>query len=107
MTMVPKPNLRRMGNLRTALLFASIVVIMAVLAGTVASVAQFPFPNPLGNAQDIAVRAALSEFGKSVGDQLPIVLSPSDAFPTASLPGAPFASHNAPNLSASLRSSAD
>src|SRR5450755_3527298 len=106
MTMVPKPELRLTGTLRTALIFASIIVIAAILAGTVASVAQFPFPNPLGNAQDIAVRAALSEFGKSVGDQLPIVLSPSDAFPTATLPGAPFAPHNAPNLTASLKASA-
>ena len=105
--MVPKPELRLTGTLRTALIFASIIVIAAILAGTVASVAQFPFPNPLGNAQDIAVRAALSEFGKSVGDQLPIVLSPSDAFPTATLPGAPFAPHNAPNLTASLKASAD
>ncbi len=107
MTMDPMPEQRNRGKVRAAFLFGSISVIMAILVGAAASVAQFPFPNPLGNAQDIAVRAALSEFGKTVGDQLPIVLSPGDAFPTASLPGAPFAPHNAPNLTASLRSSAD
>ena len=107
MTMIPKPELRRIKTLRTALLLVSAVVVTAVLAGTAASFAQFPFPNPLGNAQDIAVRAALSEFGKTVGDQLPIVLSPSDAYPTAALPGAPFAPHNTPNLTAPLKASAD
>lgn len=107
MTMFPKPELRGAGKIRTAMLLASIVVIMSVLAGTAVSVAQFPFPNPLGNAQDIAVRAALSEFGKTVGDQLPIVLSPSDAFPTTTLPGAPFAPRTAPNITALLRASTD
>lgn len=78
-----------------------------MLAGSTASVAQFRFPNPFGNAQDVAVRAALSEFGKTIGDQLPIVLSPSDALPTAELPGAPFTPRTAPNITASLRASTD
>lgn len=98
---------RYAANLLTALAFASIASILAVLAGSTASVAQFPFPNPLGNVQDVAVRAALSEFGKTVGDQLPIVLSPSDAFPTAELPGAPFVPRAAPNITSSLRASTD
>ncbi len=91
----------------SAFAFAAMASIVAVLANSNASVAQFPFPNPLGNAQDIAVRAALSEFGKTVGAQLPIVLSPSDAYPTADLPGAPFAPRSAPNILSSLRASSD
>ena len=91
----------------SAFALAAIASIVTVLANSNASVAQFPFPNPIGNAQDIAVRAALSEFGKTVGDQLPIVLSPSDAYPTADLPGAPFAPHAAPHVIASLRNSSD
>jgi hypothetical protein len=87
--------------------FAAIASIVTMLASPNASVAQFPFPNPLGNAQDIAVRAALSEFGKFVGDQLPIVLSPSDAYPTADLPGAQFAPRATPNIISSLRASSD
>lgn len=78
-----------------------------VLAGSAAGVARGPFPNPFGNAQDVAVRAALSQFGKTVGDQLPIVLSPSDAFPTAELPGASFAPRTGPNIIATLRGSTD
>jgi len=78
-----------------------------LLVGSGASVALFPFPNPVGNAQDVAVRAALSEFGKTIGDQLPIVLSPSDAYPTAALPGPPFAPHAVPNIISSLRASTD
>lgn len=94
-------------NLRVALAFALITSAVVVLAGSTASVAQLPFPNPFGNARDVAVRAALSEFGKTVGDQLPIVLSPSDAFPTAELPGLPFVPRAAPNITASLRASTD
>jgi hypothetical protein len=94
-------------SIMSAFAFAAIASIVVVLANSNASVAQFPFPNPLGNAQDIAVRAALSEFGKFVGDQLPIVLSPSDAYPTADLPGAPFAPRTAPNILSSLRASTD
>jgi hypothetical protein len=91
----------------SAFAFAAIASIVTMLANSSASVAQFPFPNPLGNAQDIAIRAALSEFGKFVGDQLPIVLSPSEAYPTADLPGAAFAPRTAPNIIASLRASSD
>jgi hypothetical protein len=91
----------------SAFVFAAIAGIVTVLASSNVSVAQFPFPNPFGNAQDIAIRAALSEFGKTIGAQLPIVLSPSDAFPTANLPGAAFAPRTAPNIISSLRASTD
>jgi hypothetical protein len=91
----------------SAFAFVAIASIITMLANPSASVAEFPFPNPLGNAQDIAIRAALSEFGKFVGDQLPIVLSPSDAYPTADLPGAPFAPRAAPNILSTLRASTD
>jgi len=98
---------RHVVKLRTALAFATFASVVIVLAGSNASVARLPFPNPFGNAQDVAVRAALSEFGKTVGDQVPIVLSPSDAFPTSALPGAPFVPRGAPNLTAPLRASTD
>src|SRR5476649_1296215 len=98
---------RHVLKLQMVLAFATIASIVMVLAGSTASIARLPFPNPFGNAQDVAVRAALSEFGKTVGDQLPIVLSPTDAFPTAALPGAPFAPRTAPNLTAPLRASTD
>jgi hypothetical protein len=91
----------------SAFVFAAIAGIVTVLASSNVSVAQFPFPNPFGNAQDIAIRAALSEFGKTIGDQLPIVLSPSEAYPTANLPGAAFAPRTAPNILSSLRASTD
>ena len=70
--------------------------------------AQLPLPIPVGgNAQDAAVRAALSEFGKAVGVQLPIVVSPSDALPTSDLPGAPFAPGQTPNIVGALRNASD
>jgi hypothetical protein len=96
-------------KLGATLSFASLACCLIVLAGSSMSAAQFPIPipNPAGAAQDAAVRTALSEFGKAVGDQLPIVLSPSDAYPTASLPGPPFGAGAAPDISASLRSSTD
>ncbi len=98
---------RHAASLRAALAFVSIASIVMVLAGSTASVAQFPFPNPLGNAKDAAIRAALSEFGKTVGDQLPIVVSSTDAFPTAALPGTPFAPRSTPSITTSLRASTD
>ena len=105
------PNLSAMRlravHLWTAFALASISTAFVLLANPSASVARFPIPIPLGNPQDIAVRAALSEFGKSLGDQLPIVLSPSDAYPTAALPGAPFAPRAAPNIIKSLRATTD
>jgi len=70
--------------------------------------AQLPIPNPFGGgAQDAAVRAALSEFGKAVGVQLPIVVNPSDALPTADLPGPPFSPGNAVDITGILRNSTD
>ena len=94
-------------KVRSALALALIASCALVLAMSTASVAQFPFPNPAGAAQDAAVRAALSSFGKTIGAQLPVVVSPSDAYPTATLPGAPFTSGAPPNLTAALRNSVD
>jgi hypothetical protein len=100
--------MRRLGvRVRAASTFAFIAICLTLLARTNAGVARLPFPNPLGNAQDVAVRAALSEFGKAVGAQLPIVLSPSDALATANLPGPPFAPGTTPNITRSLRASTD
>jgi hypothetical protein len=94
---------------RTALAYALIAGCIILFATATASVAQFPIPipNPAGAAQDAAVRAALSSFGKAIGDQLPIVVSPSDAYPTAELPGLPFAAASARNITALLRASTD
>jgi len=69
--------------------------------------AQFPLPIPIGGAQDAAVRAALSEFGKTVGLQRPIVVNPSDALPTADLPGKAFSPGRTPDIIAALRKSTD
>ncbi len=73
-----------------------------------AIVAQFPFPNILNNAKDVAVRQALSQFGASIGAQMPIVVNASDAYPTTDLPGPPFSPGRIPNsLRAALRASTD
>jgi hypothetical protein len=92
-----------------AFAFALLAGLALVLATSTTSNAQFPIPipNPAGAAQDAAVRAALSSFGKAIGDQLPIVVSPSDVYPTAPLPGPPFASAMAPNITSLLRASTD
>ncbi|MBV8171174.1 MAG: hypothetical protein JO219_04495 [Candidatus Eremiobacteraeota bacterium] len=98
----------RLGHkLRAAFAFALIAGCALAVASVNTGRAQFPIPNPAGAAQDAAVRAALSSFGKAVGDQLPIVVSPSDAYPTAQLPGAPFAAGAAPNITSLLRASSD
>ena len=97
----------RAAYLWTVLAIVFIASISVHFADSAASAARLPFPIPLGNPQDVAVRAALSEFGKTVGDQLPIVLSPSDAYPTAALPGAPFEPRAAPDILKSLRASTD
>src|ERR1700730_7695316 len=100
--------MRRLGvRVRAASTFALTAIYLMLLAGSTASVARLPIPNPFSNAHDVAVRAALSEFGKAVGAQLPIVLSPSDALPTADLPGPPFAPGFTPNVTRSLRASTD
>jgi hypothetical protein len=71
-------------------------------------VAQFGLGDVLGASKDLAVKAALSEFGKSLGDQLPIVVDAADAYPTTPhLPGAPFAATSAPDIGAALRASRD
>lgn len=65
-------------------------------------------PGPLGGAADLAIRAALSEFGKSLGGQMPIVVSPKDAYPTEDLPGPQFSSAPlSPDIRAALRASTD
>jgi hypothetical protein len=72
------------------------------------AVAQFGLLNPLDAARGIAIRSALSEFGQSINSQLPLVLSPSDAYPTEPLPGPPFSpSAGSPNVAAALRASKD
>lgn len=90
-------------------LFGVVAALVIIIAGSSASAARFPLPLPVpvGNPQDVAVKAALSEFGTSIGDQLPIVVSPADAYPTGDLPGGPFAPRPAPNITSSLRASSD
>lgn len=71
-------------------------------------VAQFGLGDLVGAGKDLAVKSALSAFGKSLGDQLPIVVAANDAYPTVpSLPGAAFAPADAPDISAALRASRD
>ncbi len=92
------------------------LALFAVLGGTVGLasgrahslvVAQLP-GGIFGNAKDVAVRQALAEFGKSIGEQMPFVVSTSDAYPTTALSGAPFAPGKAPsNLNSLLRNSSD
>src|SRR5579864_2175830 len=87
------------------LVVAAAVLVLGVLP---TRSAQLPIPNPFGGgAHDAAVRAALSEFGKAVGVQLPIVVNPSDALPTADLPGPPFSPGHAVDIARILRDSAD
>jgi hypothetical protein len=89
------------------LVLASAVTCISFVTFGSAVAARFPIPLPIGNPQAAAVNAALSEFGKAIGDQVPIELSPTDALPTAALPGAPFAPGTAPNIIGSLRASTD
>jgi hypothetical protein len=72
-------------------------------------VAQFGLGNLLGAGKDLAVKTALSTFGKSLGGQLPIVVDANDAYPTvATLPGPPFApAAVSANIAGPLRSSQD
>ncbi|HXW76599.1 MAG TPA: hypothetical protein VEJ20_04240 [Candidatus Eremiobacteraceae bacterium] len=98
----------RASTFRLMVVPASIAVVVAVVGGSTRGVAGLPFPLPGGNIQGIAVQAALSEFGKAIGMQVPITLSTSDAYPTADLPGAPFSSSAVePNITRALRSSTD
>jgi hypothetical protein len=95
-------------KVQAAFAFALIAICMTVLAVSTSSAARFPtLPIPFGNPQTVAVNAALSQFGKALGDEMPIVLSPNDALPTAALPGPAFAPASAPNVIASLRKSTD
>ena len=92
------------------------LALFAVLAGSadVATgqaharvVAQLP-GGIFGNPKDIAVRQALAEFGKSIGAQMPFVISTTDAYPTTALTGAPFAPGKVPsNLFSLLRNTSD
>lgn len=73
-----------------------------------AVVAQIGLGNLLNTGQDFAVKQALSAFGKSLGDQLPIVVGNGDAFPTTpTLPGPPFVPSATPKIAALLRFSRD
>ena len=90
---------------RAALIGATLCIAMWV--GSPTRSAQLPLPNVFGGAQDAAVRAALSEFGKTVGLQRPIVVNPNDALPTADLPGRPFSPGRTPDILAALRKSTD
>src|SRR5579872_2814268 len=90
------------------------IAVIALVTGaffaalTVAAISQFSIPGLLNGAKDAAVRQALSQFGASIGDQLPIVVRSSDAYPTTSLPGAPFSPGPLPrNIAAALRASRD
>lgn len=88
--------------------FAVLALAMSALLVAPPADAQFPIPNVFNAAKDAAVRQALSQFGQSIGAQLPIVVNKSDAYPTAALPGRPFAPGRAPNtLAGALRASAD
>jgi hypothetical protein len=70
---------------------------------------QFNLPGIFGGAQNVAVSQALSQFGKSIGAQLPIVVNDGDAYPTTpTLPGPAFRPGQPPsNLIALLRKSTD
>lgn len=71
-------------------------------------VAQFGIGNILGTGKDLAVKSALSAFGKSLSGQLPIDVPSGDAFATVpTLAGAPFAPAATPNIAAALRASRD
>ena len=92
-----------------------VIALLAALApassARSAMIAQFGLgnlTNALGAGKDLAVKAALSTFGKSLGDQLPIVVGTADAYPTTpNLPGPPFSPMPAPNIAAALRTSRD
>src|SRR5579872_1102523 len=84
------------------------LVFVLTVASTLVGAAQFPIPGILNNAKDAAIRQALSEFGTSIGQQLPIVVRTGDAYPTASLSGSPFSPQAAPaGLASILRASRD
>lgn len=72
------------------------------------SIPGLSLPGPLGGAADLAIRAALAEFGKSLRGKLPIEVSPKDAYPTENLPGPQFSSAPlSPDIRAALRVSTD
>jgi hypothetical protein len=88
-------------------LFAALC--LAVGAFRAPAEGQLGLPNIFGNAQNLAVNRALSEFGKSLGLQLPIVVADGDAYPSVpNLPGGPFRPGAPPaNLLSKLRASKD
>ncbi|NDD30668.1 MAG: hypothetical protein EB084_20605, partial [Proteobacteria bacterium] len=68
----------------------------------------FGLPGPLNAVGDMAIRAALSEFGRSLRGQMPIDVSPDDAYPTCPLPGTTFSPGSTiPNLAGLLAASQD
>ena len=100
---------------RLIMVALSLCALLGITAGAASGrmhggvVAQIGLPSGIfGNPKDIAVKQALSEFGKSIGAQMPFVISNSDAYPTTTLNGAPFSPSNVPtNLSSMLRNSVD
>jgi hypothetical protein len=113
----------RMGGAATAWRYRLAIVALAIsaLTGVFAAgptskvtrhevLAQFPIPGlpNINTAKDTAIRQALSEFGASIGQQMPIVVRTSDAYPTTQLQGAPFSPQSLPlNLASALRASPD
>src|ERR1700730_15786214 len=102
--------LRRLAALIvTVLLGAQLVGVLSPASAGPGPIGQFGLPNIFKGAKDVAVKQALAAFGKSLGNQVPIVVSPEDAYPTTpDLGGAPF--HpvvGAANLAGLLRDSRD
>jgi hypothetical protein len=103
---------RLIAGFAAAALFVNVASARDAVSGLPAAppkrVAQFGLGNVLGASKDLAIKAALSAFGKSLGDQLPIVVDAADAYPTTpNLPGAPFAATSAPDIGAALHASRD
>ncbi len=87
--------------------FAALCAVVAVFSRPAQG--QFGVPDVFGHAKDLAVKQALSQFGASLGQQLPIVVADGDAYPTVQdLPGGPFRAGSPPaNLLSRLRASTD
>jgi hypothetical protein len=91
-----------------ARLAAFLMTFLAISASPLPALAQFGLGNLLNTGKDVAVQAALSAFGKSLGAQLPIVVDNGDAYPTVSAPpGLPFKPSASPAIAQALRLSRD
>jgi hypothetical protein len=99
--------LQKVRNKSVVAVFVALCVFVAAFSKPAAG--QFGIGDVLGGAKNLAVNQALSQFGKSIGDQLPIVVADGDAYPTTQeLPGAAFRPGAPPsNLVALLRKSTD